>query len=511
MTSAAPATSRGPEHALVASILAAVTLAAIGLSLAPGAAVVAGACAALAYLVARPTRGLALFAWLLPIHSLVLAFLFGVLRLPENTVRLTAAWKEVLLGALVIAAAVRVLVPGRRGHRITQQLGGVTWTDLTVAGLIVLALCFLLADDAWLASDLTTTGRLYAFRDSAFFLFLYFVGRSSGHDVAEDGGIVRQLFAVGLILATVAVFEDLFVPPELLVAIGATRYFQEFLGLTAFTSANSYGLPDAYWTVVGGTLLRRAGATFLSSQGLAVAMLLFIPAASVAVFRRDRPARAWRWVAYGVVWIGLLLTFTRMSILAGLVEAATVALVFRRRWVVVGLIVGGIGVVIAGIALIPGLAKFLVETLTFQTSSSLTHTTEWTRGLQALADNPLGHGLGRADQIAARFGQGPALTGDNLYLKYGAELGVAGFLIHAAILVGIGATAWRLVRRASAPHITAIGALTLAATFGLAMNGMTAVVYNSNYLAYIYFWLGGSVVTLLRTLPKPGLASHPRT
>ncbi len=53
--------------------------------------------------------------------------------------------------------------------------------------------------------------------------------------------------------------------------------------------------------------------------------------------------------------------------------------------------------------------------------------------------------------------------------------------------------AWR-----AAPDTSAgtTGLLLLTATAGLALNAMTAVVFNSPMLAYPFFWLAGSVTTV---------------
>ncbi|PYO07365.1 MAG: hypothetical protein DMD30_11205, partial [Gemmatimonadetes bacterium] len=48
-----------------------------------------------------------LLAWGLAFHSLVIAILFGPLRLPEGLVRQIAAWKELTLILLVVIVFVR--------------------------------------------------------------------------------------------------------------------------------------------------------------------------------------------------------------------------------------------------------------------------------------------------------------------------------------------------------------------------------------------------------------------
>jgi O-antigen ligase len=93
-----------------------------------------------------------------------------------------------------------------------------------------------------------------------------------------------------------------------------------------------------------------------------------------------------------------------------------------------------------------------------------------------------------------RFGLVP-LTGDNQFLKYAVELGLPGLLLHLAIFAAIASAGLRVFRGTFSPTQKCFGAVTVLATLGILVNGWTASVFNSTLLAYLYFWLGGAVVT----------------
>src|SRR5437870_9179062 len=76
--------------------------------------------------------GLLAFAWLLPLHAVTIAYLFGGLAWPAGLVRAVAAWKE----ALVVTLLACVLLRALRGR---GEAHGVQWLDLAVAGLAALA------------------------------------------------------------------------------------------------------------------------------------------------------------------------------------------------------------------------------------------------------------------------------------------------------------------------------------------------------------------------------------
>lgn len=431
----------------------------------------------------RLAAGLQAFIWLLPFHIVVMAALFGGLGVPGPAVRVLAAWKEALVLALLFAVAARALMG--RGETVR-----VHWLDLALAGLVLMAMVYVIGAGAWSSWDLPLGARLYGLRDAVFFSLLYFVGRAVP-EVVRDARALKALFLVGVVTSGVALLERLFVTPNMLTLLGAAEYFQDFLGASLFTAGSPFGLPINYWVAIGGRLVQRAGSTYLSSQGFAIPFLIIIPAATVWLLARRRPAVAW--VGYAVLWLGLLLTITRLTVIACVLQAlAIVAL--RRRW---GLFTTGVAAcVLAAVALavlVPGFATYVWETLTWQSASSVSHVDDWIEGMENALRYPLGAGLGAADQAAVRFGLDP-LAGDNQYLKYAVELGVLGLALHVATLVGA-ALAGVQGARSGDDQQAAYGVVVAAAACGILLNALTAAVVNSMMLTYVFFWLLGSLVT----------------
>lgn len=412
-----------------------------------------------------------------------MAWLFGGLGLPGPVVRVVAAWKESLIAALVALAAFRTVLG--RGHRTPVQ-----WLDVAVFGLALVALLYLVGAGSWFGLELPVGARLLGLRDAVYFSLLYFVGRATP-EVVRDERVLKALFVVGVITSGVAVLERLFVTPEMLVLLGTAQYFQQFLGVTLVTAGNAYGLPINYWVIIGSHEVMRAGSTYLSSQGFAVPFLIIMPAATVWLLSTRRGATAW--VGYTLLWVGLLLTITRMSIVVCLLQVLAIA-AWRRRWEFITAV--GMALVVSfgcAMLLVPDLATYVWDTLTWQSSSSLTHLDDWIEGIGNALRYPLGAGLGVADQTALRFGLDP-LAGDNQYLKYAVELGVLGLGLHVATLaaaVGAGVKGLRDSKDVRADY----GAVVALAALGIMLNAVTAVVFNNMMLTYVFFWLLGSLAT----------------
>jgi hypothetical protein len=429
---------------------------------------------------------LPIFSWGLPFHSLLVAVLFGGLGLSAATVRGFAAWKEIAVIALVLLVILRAATG--KGPRVA-----ISWVDLAVSALLALAFGFLIGGKTLLRIELPPGAELYGLRDIAFFLLLYVVGRASP-DIVDDPNTLRRLYIILVLTCAIAVVERILVTPDMLVLLGVASYFQDFLNVAAFTVGNEYGLPMNYWTRIGNVEMQRAGSVYLSSQGFAVPFLILLPVATAYVFGQKRITLSMK-IEYALIWLGLLLSITRMTILVCAIQLVLVILMLRRpEWAVAGLAVGCIAVVVS-FFVIPGLPGFVWDTLTWQTGSSASHVKDWSKGLEAFFDHPWGAGLGTTDQSAVRFGLEP-LTADNGYLKYAVELGIQGLAALMAIFVGVLAASYKVARYASTHARRLMGTVVLFTTIGIMLNATTGVVFNALVLSYLYFWFAGAIVTV---------------
>jgi O-antigen ligase len=95
-----------------------------------------------------------------------------------------------------------------------------------------------------------------------------------------------------------------------------------------------------------------------------------------------------------------------------------------------------------------------------------------------------------------RFGLAP-LAADNQYFAFALELGVAGLLLHVAILLGILTAGVRAFRTAPSETSRSSGLLIAVTAVGILINAMTAAVMNSMMLTYVFLWLAGATITVM--------------
>jgi len=442
-------------------------------------------------LVALP---IVLLLWVLPFHAVAIAFFFGVLRTGMRATMIMASWKEgvaVILLAIVVMRAILT-----RGPHV-----GIVAPDVAITGLIALAVLFAIVENPIFNAQIPVNVEVFGLRSSVFFMVLYYVGRGVP-EIGERSTYIKHLFRVAVVVALIGVLERIFVSPRMLVALGAASYVNDFLGLTASTVGNDFGLPSNYWSVLGRVPVRRAGSVFLGGQAFALPFLLLMPAATSWVFDPSRRVRFWSLAGYVVIWLGLLVTITRTTIIVCALQVMTYFLITRRPTRVVGAALTGLAVFLAAMVLVPGLSSFVLATVTFQTASSYSHVFDWRRGLTAFFESPWGHGLGSSDQVAARFGRTP-LTADNLFLGYGVDLGVLGLFGFLAVLFALGVLSWRLFKSSSSRDIRMVAATVFLANLGIALNGTSSAPFNSVFLAYNFFLLAGASVTAYQRLKLP--------
>lgn len=434
-----------------------------------------------------PARvGLPAISWILPFQSAAIAVLFTLAGTSAGTLRTIAGWKEILVVALFALVTVRMYAG--LGPR-TKIVAG----DWLVTALISLPIIYALAQTILLPTGVPLNATLWGLRDGAFFFLLYFVGRATP-EIADNPKTLKRLFVVGVLTSLVGIVEQLVVTPEMLVAMGASGYFQEFLDVSVLTQDNEYGLPTSYFTMIGGNEVQRAGSVYLSGQGFALPFLIIIPAATFWLIRFSKRS-FWAYFGYAIIWLGLLATITRATIIACFLQMLVLTMLLNRKSWTWASVAAGVGTVTLAAIIVPGIASFLWQTIMWETGSSESHLKDWASGIDALSDRPWGSGVGTADLSAIRAGLQP-LTTDSLYLKYAVEMGIHGMMLMLAVLAVFAYYAYQVFRKGTTPGRSALGGVVVLSIVGILFNGITAVVFNSLILAYLFAWFAGAVATI---------------
>ncbi|MCU0624055.1 MAG: hypothetical protein MUF53_09355, partial [Gemmatimonadaceae bacterium] len=207
-------------------------------------------------------RALGLLTWGLAFHVAVIAVLHGPLQIAPDTVRLLAAWKELVLVPLLAVGVLRLV---RQRARVRPAL-----TDVAAVSL-ALIVAFRSGLD-WLQFGLPPWSPISAYgaRDLLVPFALYAIGRTTP-EVLGHPQLLRRMATVALVTACLGFIERL-LPIEALVVAGVPAYYRDFLKVEGMTNPAFFGLPHSYFTDLGATAFRRAGSVFLSGQSFAIAL-----------------------------------------------------------------------------------------------------------------------------------------------------------------------------------------------------------------------------------------------
>lgn len=388
-----------------------------------------------------------------PLAAIILPLLYRA-GIPDPLVRAAAYWKELLVGALVLAA-----VAHRRRFPV-----GIDRLDV-LAGVFVAIVAVYWAFPDWLPSGevvVPNDARHVAARTLAVPVVAFLAARHAGIGAASVGRLVAAALFAGVLLGAGAVVEivsserwDRFLDETLQV----DQYEQAILGEEAERTAILSEDPG------GEGKVRRAGSWFASPLPAAFALLLPLAAAMHRLAAEPRVRIA---VAVAFIGAGLALTQTRSAIVGGvlIVLGSLRNRVDARRQRRVAL---ALGLILGFAALFPlvadtALGNRISGAITGEEDESTPlHTERTERAFERSIEQPLGDGLGSSGGIALRYAVPGHLLPENHYLRVALDIGLLGGTVFLALVVS-GARRCRRLAARGGPLVAAVAAGALAAT-----------------------------------------------
>ncbi|GHE53334.1 hypothetical protein GCM10011340_04810 [Roseivirga thermotolerans] len=145
---------------------------------------------------------------------------------------------------------------------------------------------------------------------------------------------------------------------------------------------------------------------------------------------------------------------------------------------------------------------FVVDTLTFQNSSSLTHIVDWLNAVNSIISNPMGIGLAMSGN-AGGVEKDLIVGGENQYLIYGVQMGVIGMLLYIGMLYYGIRNSWRAFRLSPSRRDGVIPFVAASVKFGMLLPLFTANAEAYIYVSLISWWLIGHAETLYQKFRRP--------
>ncbi|HEY1061384.1 MAG TPA: O-antigen ligase family protein [Daejeonella sp.] len=335
--------------------------------------------------------------------------------------------------------------------------------------------------------------KLIAFKSSSFFTLIYFAGRIFDPTRIYISKYFHYILAVFIAAAGILLFEIL-----------SDQHFQTLTGYADFNfyyfnqeASGNYGLS---WTFETSTGLRRFASFFANPLEFAASTLLALAVLAGLYTTEDNKIKA---DTLGIIAIiatqfSIFFALSRSSLASYFIMIFIYALITKKKLVLNIIYAGFIAVAIYFIFFMlvinPDLYEFIYETITFTNPSSVGHVLAWVEGIEAIAANPLGLGLGESGRVAVSLSD--TVGGENQYIIIGVQTGIITLLLYLWMHIYFIKTCWKWY-----PHLQGkerqVCLSLLLMKIGFIIPLLTSELESSVYISYVSWFLSGIFVNMI--------------
>jgi len=384
-----------------------------------------------------------------------------------------------VLKELIVLIAVLVFVFYQR--KIFEYPLRLQITDWLMLGFLGLAFFYLVLP----IGQASFLNKLLYYKSMLIPGFVYFLGRNTRFSDLE----IKRLFGIIFVIAIGAFVVNL------LETFVLNAHIQQFSGYALYNHAineidptGNFGLT---WTFETQAVTKRLASFFSDPLEMASSVLMGF-AAGLIWFLTTKKEQNWFYVWIMLVSLGgLFFSASRAAFGAFFVMIFFVALVFGLY----KLIAGGFLVLICfGIYVLFFASEdfyfFVMDTLTFENTSSIGHVVEWLLALDSMVANPLGIGLamsGNAGSVTNEL----RIGGENQFLIYGVQLGWIGMLLYILVLASGVILSLRVFYQTENRMTARLAFVAASVKVGLLLPLFTANAEMYSYVAWISWWMIG--------------------
>lgn len=341
--------------------------------------------------------------------------------------------------------------------------------------------------------EASTVSKVVYFKNLLMPGLVYFLARNTQFDEEDARDLFKGIFTIAILAFLVNIGEKL-----------AATHLQSHTGFALFLQevrdmepSGNYGLA---WTFETQSTSRRLASFFADPLELASSVLLGFSAGLIWYLTSKRED----WTVYGIVmgasFASLLFSSSRAAFASFFVMILFIAVIFRLyKLLLFGALMFLLFVVYVLFFASEDFYFFVIDTITFENTSSVGHVVEWLLALESMIANPLGIGLAMSGNVGV-VDEDLRVGGENQYLIYGVQLGWIGMFLYILILAyGIKTCVqvFRLANNVMTARIAFVGA---AVKVGLLLPLFTANAELYSYVAWMSWWMVGYAVNAFQQL-----------
>ena len=347
--------------------------------------------------------------------------------------------------------------------------------------------------------------KVVAFKNICFFPLLYFIGRLLTIHEIWISKVQKSILLVA-VAAGIVLVGELLLNTHLQQFTGYASFYEKYF---SFDPAGNYGLS---WTfeIEGG--IKRFASFFANPLELAASTLVTGPVL-LALFLGGtyQSDRRLFYFASAAVGLSIVFALSRASLLSLILIVYLFFLLTGRRTIirVFHLLALLFCVGLLYMTFNNSIVEFILATISFSDSSSLSHLLEWVAGIEAMAAHPFGMGLGESGRVAGALGLN--VGGENQFIILGVQCGVLPMLLYIFIIaVSIYMSA--VLFKRSTGKAQQIALIVLLVRVGLIIPSLTAAVESYLYIGYVSWLFTGVMSTAWSALhqaqPVASESSH---
>lgn len=380
---------------------------------------------------------------------------------------------------LIIFTSFGLLLFG--GKRIIKDSWNITFLDSLVLFFIALTFVFFFLG----IGDATLVNRALYVKNILVMAIFYFFGRNIELSVNDWHKVFRIVFTLAIIATCLATVEKL-----------ANTHFHQYTGLAKYNLAvrneeptGVFGLTYTFEAEGGQP---RFASFFAHPLELASAMLV-VGAACLyyLIYSKDRESmKTYIFVLVCSV-LSLIFAYSRASFASYVGMFVFMAMMLKYYRIIFSTFLGFLIIVLyIFFGASDEVRYFVVDTLTFTNSSSLTHITDWLNAIESIISDPQGIGLAMSGN-ASGVEQELMVGGENQFLVFGVQLGVLGMVNYIAILFFGIRHSWLAFRRSESRSEGLVPFVAAATKFGLILPLLTANAEVYLYISLFSWWMIG--------------------
>lgn len=409
----------------------------------------------------------------LPVYIVLQSVVFNGTE-SELLVRIIQYSKEVLLFSFLAAWVIRQPNIFTRKWRFTLL-------DWCILSFLLLALIYLVLPIG--QSEFLSKAVYY--KNMLLLGLVYFFGRNCEFDPPIWRIVFKILFSLSIIVFIVVLFEKV-----------TDIHFHSHIGLAKYNleihKIEPAGHYDLTWTFEAQGATKRFGSIFSNPLEYAASMLMMLSAAIIFLILSPNNQMRIKYLGLvGMVLLCVVFAYSRAAFVSVFVMLGFMAVVLKLYRLI------GIMILLAFLTGIyitffaeKEVQHFVLDTITFRNTSSLTHLIEWAEAVESMVQNPMGIGLatsGNAGGVEADI----KIGGENQFLVYGVQLGFLGLLFYVMMTLLAILRGWIAFRIGDSWAEKVVPFVASTTKVGLLLPLFTANAEIYLFVSFVVWWFVG--------------------